>query len=501
MMEGMGNEARRKEDPMSKKDGEKTIGGLYAVILAGGIGSRFWPLSRATTPKQLLSVVGDESLLETTIKRLWPLVPTDRVFVVTNEEQAELIRLHLSYDGKKSLSPGYIVEPLGRNTAPAIGLAALRLLEIDDEAVMAVLPADHIIGEGARFRALLSKAAGLAAKGYLVTFGIKPTSPETGYGYIKSGEPLSDDGCGARQVERFVEKPDTSRAKAYLAEGGYYWNAGIFIWKAARILEEIKTLVPALYERLMEIRDGADITSAYNAMESISVDNAILEKAGGVVVIPADFSWSDMGSWNSFADILGPDEKGNVIRGRVVDLGSTDSIILGCDRVVAAIGLREMILIDTPDATLVCPKDRAQEVKAVVEALKERGYTEHAVHRTTRRPWGSYTVLEAGPGYKIKKIVVKPGERLSLQYHRKRSEHWVVISGSAEVLRGDEVLSVSVNESIDIPTGVRHRLGNPGTVPLEIIEIQSGAYLEEDDIVRLDDDFERKVISAGLESE
>ncbi len=475
------------------KESEKESGlPLYAVILAGGIGSRFWPLSRATTPKQLLSVVGDESLLESTIRRLTPLVPPEKVFVVTNEEQAELIRLHLSYDGSEALSPGYIVEPMGRNTAPAIGLAALRLMAADPEAIMAVLPADHIIGEGGKFRALLSKAARLAEKGHLVTFGVKPTSPETGYGYIKSAERLSGEDGAARHIDKFVEKPDRARAEGYLAEGGYYWNAGIFIWKATRILEEIKALQPLMYERLMEIRGGGDITTAYNAMESISVDNAILEKAGGVVVIPADFTWSDMGSWNSFAEILGPDEKGNVKKGRVVDLGSRNSVILGCDRVVAAIGLEDMILVDTPDATLVCPKERAQDVKAVVEVLKERGYTEHAVHRTTRRPWGSYTILEKGTGYKIKKIIVKPGQRLSLQLHRKRSEHWVVIKGRAEVLRGDEIKTVSLNESIDIPVGAKHRLGNPGGGPLEIIEVQSGAYLEEDDIVRFDDDFQRE---------
>ncbi len=465
---------------------------LYAVILAGGIGSRFWPLSRSTTPKQLLSVVGDESLLETTIRRLSPLVLPERVYVVTNEEQAELIRLHLSYEGREAVTPGYIVEPMGRNTAPAIGLAALRILEMDPGAVMAVLPADHIIGEGGKFRALLEEAVHLAAKGHLVTFGVRPTSPETGYGYIKADCPLEGEGTRAYRVERFVEKPGRKLAESYLAEGGYYWNAGIFIWKAERILGEIKTHMPLMYEKLMEIGRGADIGPAYEAMEAISIDHAILEKASGVVVMPADFSWSDMGSWNSFAEILGPDSSGNVIKGRVVDLGSSNSVILGCDRVVATIGLDEMILVDTPDATLVCPKDRAQDVKAVVEALKERGYTEHAVHRTTRRPWGSYTVLETGPGYKIKKIVVRPGRRLSLQLHRKRSEHWVVIKGRAEVRRGDDEVTVTVNESIDIPVGMRHRLGNPGDEPLEIIEVQNGGYLEEDDIVRLDDDFKRE---------
>jgi len=464
---------------------------IYAVILAGGIGSRFWPLSRSTTPKQLLSVVGDESLLQATIKRLNPLIPPEKVFVVTNEEQAELIRLHLSYEGE-SLSPGYIVEPMGRNTAPAIGLAALRLFEKNPEAVMAVLPADHIIRDNENFRAHLVKGAELARKGHLVTFGVIPTTPETGYGYIKSGAALDGEAESAFKVERFVEKPDKARAEAYLAEGGYYWNSGIFLWKVNRILDEIKLHLPQTFERLMDIRDGVDMSGAYKGMDAISIDNGILEKADDVAVIPADFNWSDMGSWNSFGEILGPDRDGNVVKGRVVNLGSSNSVIFGCNRVVAAIGLKDMILVDTPDATLVCPKERAQDVKAVVEVLKEKGYTEHAVHRTTKRPWGSYTVLEKGPGYKIKKIVVKPGQRLSLQLHHRRSEHWVVIQGRARVSRGEEVRIVSVNESLDIPVGVKHRLDNPGETPLEIIEVQNGSYLEEDDIVRFDDDFQRE---------
>ncbi len=477
-----------------EKTEQKTSIPLYAVILAGGIGSRFWPLSRATTPKQLLKVVGDESLLKSTIKRLTPLVPAEKVFVVTNEEQAELIRLHLCYEEEgEPLCPKYVVEPMGRNTAPAIGLAALRLYEMNPQAVMAVLPADHIIDEGEKFRTHLIRAAELAQKGHLVTFGIIPTTPETGYGYIKSGERLENEVAGACRVEKFVEKPDKARAEAYLAEGGYYWNAGIFIWKAARILDEIKRHMPAMYKQLMSIKEGKDISAAYGAMESVSIDTGILEKAEGVVVIPADFSWSDMGSWNSFGEVLGRGEGGNVIKGRVVDLESNNSIILGCDRVVATIGLRDMILVDTPDATLVCPKDRAQDVKAVVEALKEKDYTEHAEHKTTKRPWGEYTVLESGPGYKIKKIVVRPGQRLSLQLHNKRSEHWVILKGRARVIRGEEEKIVSINESIDIPLGVRHRLDNPDDTPLELIEVQSGLYLEEDDIVRFDDDFHREI--------
>jgi mannose-1-phosphate guanylyltransferase/mannose-6-phosphate isomerase len=476
----------------SVKSPTRARGRVYAAILAGGIGSRFWPLSRETTPKQLLKVVGDESLLKSTIKRLNPLVPSERVFIVTNSDQAEIIRLHLSYEGK-ALKPGYIVEPAGRNTAPAIGLAALKLSKIDPEAVMAVLPADHIIEDAKPFRDALKAAAEVARDGHLVTFGIVPTSPETAYGYIKSGKRTIKrvGGYKVKDVDRFVEKPDIRRARRYLKEGGYYWNSGIFLWKAERILEEFERHLPWIYKGLMDIDSGVDKAMAYSAMEPVSIDHGILEKADDVVVIPAGFRWSDMGSWSSFADILAPDAEGNIMKGRVIDIGSSNSIIFGCDRIVATIGVKDMILVDTPDATLVCPKERAQEVKEIVGVLKKRGYAEHQVHRTVQRPWGSYTLLEQGEGYKIKRIHVLPGRRLSLQVHKKRSEHWVVITGVARVQRGEEVVEVSVNQSTYIPRGVRHRLENPGKSPLEIIEVQSGDYVEEDDIVRFDDDFKR----------
>ena len=474
------------------KNNSRKKGKLFAAILAGGIGSRFWPLSRETTPKQLLKVVGDESLLRSTIKRLKPLIPSERVLIVTNARQAEIIRLHLSYDGV-SMSPEYCIEPVGRNTAPAIGLAAVELLRQDPEAVMAVLPADHIIEDGKSFREAVRAGVSAALEGHLVTFGIVPTSPETGYGYIKASKKAFKkiDGFGVRKVERFVEKPDIKRAKEYLRRGGYYWNSGIFIWKASRILEEIKTHLPQVYRKLCEIREGADINAAYAGMTDISIDHGILEKASGVVVLPAAFAWSDMGSWSSFGDVIPPDRDGNIKKGRVVDIGSTNSVILGCDRVVATIGLKDMILVDTPDATLVCPRDNAQAVKEVVGVLKKKGYTEHEFHRTVDRPWGSYTLLEQGAGYKIKKIIVAPGRRLSLQTHAQRSEHWVVISGTARVQRGEETVDVGINQSTYIPRGVKHRLENRGETPLEIIEVQSGEYVEEDDITRYDDDFKR----------
>ncbi len=469
--------------------------GVYAAILAGGIGSRFWPLSRETTPKQLLKVVGDESLLKSTIRRLAPLIPVERVAIVTNARQAEIIRLHLSYGGEgRALSPGYIVEPIGRNTAAAIALAAFEVWRKDPDGVMAVLPADHIIKDGKSFRAALKAAIAAASEGHLVTFGIVPTSPETGYGYIKAGKNTLKkiDGHQVKPVDRFVEKPDITRARKYLADGSYFWNSGIFLWKAGRILEEIKAYLPEVYGALSAASSSAEVAEAYRSFKDVSIDHGILEKAKDVVVIPAAFPWSDMGTWSSFSEILDPDKNGNIIKGRVVDIGSENSIIFGCDRAVATIGLKDFILVDTPDATLVCPKDRAQEVKDVVNILKAKKYIEHELHRTVERPWGSYTLLEQGEGYKIKKIRVEPLRRLSLQLHKHRSEHWVVITGTARVQRGEEVVDIAINQSTYIPRGVKHRLENPLDTPLEIIEVQNGEYVEEEDIVRFDDDFERK---------
>jgi mannose-1-phosphate guanylyltransferase/mannose-6-phosphate isomerase len=474
-----------------KKNGN---GKLYAAILAGGIGSRFWPLSRETTPKQLLKVVGDESLLKSTIKRLSPLVPADRVLIVTNSRQAEIIRLHLSYEDANALSPGYVIEPAGKNTAAAIALAAFDLYRKDPNAVMAVLPADHVIKDGRPFRTALKAALKAARDGHLVTFGIVPDRPETGYGYIKASAKAfrQIDGFGVRTVEKFVEKPDIKRARQYLKQGGYYWNSGIFIWKASRILEEIKRYLPETFDSIERCSGLEELAAAYNDIKDISIDHGILEKARDVVVIPANFPWSDMGSWSSFGDILKPDSDGNIVKGRVVDIGSKNSVIFGCDRAVATIGLNDMIIVDTPDATLVCPKERAQDVKEVVSVLKKKGFIEHQEHRTVQRPWGTYTVLENGEGYKIKKIRVEPGKRLSLQMHHHRSEHWVVISGVARVQRGEEIVDIALNQSTYIPRGVRHRLENQGDAPLEIIEVQNGEYVEEEDIVRFEDDFKRK---------
>ncbi len=467
---------------------------LYALILAGGSGTRFWPLSRFESPKQLIKLTGDETLLELTIKRLEPLIPPERTFVVTNPAHAEFIRLYLSSRGLTPL-PQFIIEPFGRNTAPAIGLAAIRLLEMENDPIMVVLPSDHMVKRPSTLRRLIRVASRVVHRGLLVTFGVKPTRPETGYGYIKIAPDTLEEigGVEVRSVDRFVEKPSLERARHYIREGSYYWNSGIFVWRAKDVLEAIRSHLPGLYEDLMLIRDGRSVEEVYERIESVSIDTGVLEKARNVTLIEADFGWSDVGSWNSLEHIFRPDKNGNIVKGKVVDVDSRDSFIIAQDRLVATIGLEGIIVADTPDATLVCRKDRAQDVGKVVDILKSRGYREFQIHRTVERPWGSYTVLEHGDGYKIKKIRVEPSRRLSLQLHKKRSEHWIVLTGRARIQRGEEMVEIGPNQSTYIPEGVKHRLENPSPEqPLEIIEVQAGSYVEEDDIERFDDDFRRE---------
>jgi mannose-1-phosphate guanylyltransferase/mannose-6-phosphate isomerase len=451
-------------------------------------------------PKQLLRIMGDETLIQQTMRRVVCASVPDRVMISTNPAQAESIRVQLS-EWKDALTDNFVLEPEGRNTAPAIALVALELVRRDPDAIMVVVPADHIVKGQHDFDAAVSLASKLAAQGLLVTFGIQPIRPETGYGYIKPNRKMvlvKQGKLKGHPVARFVEKPNEVKAAQYLKAGDYYWNSGIFVWRAATILEEIRRHQPTLYRGIEKIgqlmRQHAsrlEIDEAYRRLPSISIDTGVMEKSTKAAVVPVTFRWSDAGSWGSLDEVASKDKAGNVVVGRVIDIDSQRSIVYGDRRVVATIGLTDMVVVDTPDATLVCPKSRAQDVKKMVEILKQQGAPEHLEHLTVHRPWGSYTVLEEGQGYKVKRVTVKPGGRLSLQMHHKRSEHWVVITGTARVTRGDEVFDLKVGHSTEIPVETRHRLENPGQETLHIIEVQNGPYLGEDDIVRFQDDYGR----------
>ncbi len=475
---------------------------LYPVIMAGGSGTRFWPLSRQLFPKQLLRIMGDETLIQQTLRRVVTASAPERVMISTNPAQAESIRVQLG-EWKDALRDNFVLEPEGRNTAPAIALVALELVRRDPDAIMLVLPADHIVKGQRDFDAAVSLAANLASQGLLVTFGIQPIRPETGYGYIKPNRKtiLATRGkLKGHPVARFVEKPNEAKAAQYLKAGDYYWNSGMFVWRAATILDEIRRHQAVLYRGIEHIgrlmQQGASrsaIDDEYRKLPSVSIDTGVMEKSTKAAMVPVSFQWSDVGSWGSLDEVASKDKAGNVVVGRVVDLGSKHSIIYGDRRVVATIGLTDMVVVDTPDATLVCPKSRAQDVKQLVEVLKRQKAPEYLEHMTVQRPWGSYTILEEGLGYKVKRVTVNPGGRLSLQMHHKRSEHWVVIAGTARVTRGEEVFDLKIGHSTEIPVETRHRLENHGQEILHIIEVQNGPYLGEDDIVRFQDDYGRGV--------
>jgi mannose-1-phosphate guanylyltransferase / mannose-6-phosphate isomerase len=471
---------------------------LYPVIMAGGSGTRFWPLSRHLFPKQLLRISGEHTLIQQTMRRVIGCAPAANVLISTNAAQADLIRSQLT-DWKEDLTNGFLLEPEGRNTAPAIALAALEVLTRDPDGLMLVVPADHVVTGQRDFEAAVRLASQLAEEGYLVTFGIKPIRPETGYGYIKPKEKALLGKRGKLRgylVQQFVEKPDATKAARYVKAGGYLWN----VWRAATILDEIGCHQPAIMavmERIKKLRrDGApkqEIDDVYRQIASVSIDTGVMERSSRAAVVPVRFQWSDVGSWGSLDEVAEKDRAGNVVTGRVIDLESKHSIVYADRRVVATIGLQNMVVVDTPDATLVCPKSRAQDVKKIVDILKQRRAPEHLEHLTVQRPWGSYTVLEEGPGFKVKRVTVNPGGRLSLQLHHQRSEHWVVISGTARVTRDQDVFDLHVGESTAIPVNTTHRLENPGQETVHIIEVQNGPYLGEDDIVRFKDDYGRTV--------
>jgi mannose-1-phosphate guanylyltransferase / mannose-6-phosphate isomerase len=484
---------------------------LHAVILAGGSGTRLWPLSRADYPKQFLQFLGDLTLLQQTVARLQRVIPAGRVWVVTGKEQEFLVRSQLdSLAGFEGNKAHILVEPLPRNTAAAIGLAAVHIRERDPQGVMVILPADHWIGQQSAFMALVRNAASLARQGMLVTLGIVPDRPETGYGYIRRGGPVSDplaplpNGLVAYQVDRFVEKPHPVSAQHYVASKEYYWNAGIFLWQVSAILAEIAIHLPVLRQGLGEISQhlGGDeswdvLSAVYARLEAISIDYGVLEKSARLVVVPADIGWSDLGDWTAIHRLSARDEQGNTLGANVLNIKSENSFIYGNGRLIATIGLKDTMVVDTTDALLICAADHAQEVKTIAQQLQVRGaeeaYTSHTVHR----PWGTYTILEEGRGFKVKRIAVHPGAALSLQLHRHRSEHWVIVTGVAQVTNGERECRLEVGQSTYVPPLTRHRLANPGPEILEVIEVQTGSYLGEDDIARFDDLYHRTVIPGG----
>jgi len=474
---------------------------LHAVILAGGGGTRLWPLSRTHSPKQFLSLLGDRTLLQQTALRLAAIVPSERLWIVTAKEQELLVKTQLSaLPNLSEPPPKVLTEPVGRNTAAAIGLAALHLQRVDSRALMAVFPADHWVTQPEAFTALMLKAAAVAEHDVLVTVGVVPDRAETGYGYIRRGEVLpfaltSHHTNEIYRVERFVEKPDRQTAEAYVASGRYYWNAGIFFWRASTILEELALYLPTLYAALLQIAARLDnsaeetLATIYPRLESISIDSGVLEKSTHAVVLPADIGWSDLGDWTAIYRQSPRNEHGNMLSPNVLDVGSKNSFVFGNDpqRTIATIGLENMMVVDVEDALLICSKDRVQEVRTVVHELRTRGAEVVHAPRTVQRPWGTYTVLQEGDQYKVKRVVVQPGASLSLQLHRHRSEHWVVVRGEAHIINGEQEALLQASQSTYIPAGTRHRLANPGAELLEIIEVQTGPYLGEDDIVRFAD--------------
>jgi mannose-1-phosphate guanylyltransferase/mannose-6-phosphate isomerase len=476
---------------------------LLPVVLSGGSGTRLWPLSREKYPKQLLPLIGEDSLLQATLRRVDGIrgVILAAPMVVCNEEYRFVIAEQLRSMGKEG---AILLEPAGRNTAPALTLAALAAMRNGDDPTLLVMPADHVILDTPAFQAAVCQGAALADEGVVVTFGITPDSPETGYGYIQSGLAFGEG--GAHTIARFVEKPDLATAQAYLDDGTFLWNSGLFMMRASVWLSAINAcrndiLTACLVAWEQGSADGEFLRvgkEAFTQCPSDSIDYAVMERiAAGddalpsSVVISLSAGWSDVGAWDALWKVLSKDGNGNVAQGDVFLHDCRNTLAMSNGRLVACIGADDMVIVETPDAILVAHKDSTQDVKKIVDRLKLEGRSEGELHRKISRPWGSYDGVDAGERFQVKRIVVKPGATLSLQMHHHRAEHWIVVRGTAKVTRGDSVYLVSENESTFIPLGIRHRLENPGCLPLEMIEVQSGSYLGEDDIVRFEDVYGR----------
>ena len=466
---------------------------LFSIIMCGGSGTRLWPLSRAQFPKQFLPLVNDSSMLQDTILRVPEVNHTSSIFIC-NEEHRFLVAEQVKQLNRSQQT--ILLEPEGRNTAPAVALAALNILQNQDDALMLVLAADHVIQDVNKFHQAIDVATAAAEHGKLVTFGIVPTHPETGYGYIKQGD-INGNGCFS--VDKFVEKPNKNIAQEYLDSGNYLWNSGMFLFKASRYIEELKKYRPdilvACQKAMISAKQDLDFlrpkSDEFLQCESESIDYAVMEKTTSAVVVPLDAGWSDVGSYSALWEVSQQDEKNNVLKGDVIAQQTTNSYIHSDNKLITTLGVDNLVVIDTPDAVLVADKERVQDVKNIVEQLKKEKRSEVQLHREVYRPWGKYDSVDTGERFQVKRITVNAGAKLSVQMHHHRAEHWIIVSGTAKVTLDDDTFLLSENQSTYIPIGVVHALENPGKLPLEMIEVQSGSYLGEDDIVRFEDKYGR----------